>query len=73
MTPKAFADALERLGVPRQKEAALFLKVSRSRISDFRNGNRKIPPYIEASLQAHLLLSDEQVTTLKQLRHVIQS
>ena len=71
MTPKAFADALERLGVPLQKEAALFLKVSQSRISDYRNGSRKVPPYIEASLQAHLLLSEEQLATLKQLRGVI--
>jgi len=71
MSPQAFADALERLGVPKQKEASLFLKVTQSRISDYRTGNRKVPAYIEASLQAHLLLSREQISTLKQLRGVV--
>ncbi|MCW7552144.1 hypothetical protein NX722_05685 [Endozoicomonas gorgoniicola] len=70
MTPKAFSDALERLGVPKQKEAAAFLRVAQSKVSDYRSGKRTVPGYIEAGLQAHLLLSPEQLATLRQLRGV---
>ena len=70
MTPQAFTEALERLNIARQKEAAAFLCVAQSRISDYRSGKRTIPDYIEASLQAHLLLPPEQLATLRQLRGV---
>ncbi|WP_257284538.1 hypothetical protein [Endozoicomonas sp. SESOKO1] len=70
MTPKAFADALIRLGVSRQRDASAFLCVSQSRISEFRNGKREVPEYIEASIQAHLMLSEAQLLTLKQLRGI---
>ncbi|USE39115.1 hypothetical protein [Endozoicomonas sp. SCSIO W0465] len=70
MTPKAFADALIRLGVSRQKDAGAFLCVSQSRVSEYRNGKREIPEYIEASIQAHLMLSEDQLTTLKKLRGI---
>lgn len=69
MTPQAFSEALERLNASRQVEAAKLLGITQSRVSEYRNG-KKIPAYVEASIQAHLLLSEENLNTIKQLRGI---
>lgn len=71
MTCEEFNEALERLALQKQREVAGFLGISGSKASEYRNGTRPVPRYIAISLQAHLLLSGEQISTLKQLRGVV--
>lgn len=70
MTCEEFNEALARLALHKQREIAGFLGISGSKATEYRNGKRAVPKYIALSLQAHLLLSDKQVSTLKQLRGV---
>ena len=70
MTTEGFNEALDRLALSRQQDIADFLGISASKASEYRNGKRSVPRYIAVSLQAHLLLSGEQLNTLKQLRGV---
>ena len=70
MTREEFNEALERLALHKQREIAGFLGISGSKATEYRNGNRAIPRYVAISLQAHLLLSAEQLATLRQLRGV---
>ena len=70
MTTEQFNEALARLALTKQREIAAFLGISPSKATEYKNGSRAVPKYVAVSLQGHLLLSDEQVQTLKQLRGV---
>jgi predicted transcriptional regulator len=70
VTTDSFNEALERLALSRQRDIAAFLGISGSKATEYKNGKRSVPKYIAVSLQAHLLLSGEQLNTLKQLRGV---
>ena len=71
MTTDEFNKALERLVLHKQRDIAAFLGISASKATEYRNGTRPVPRYIATSVQAHLLLSAEQIITLKQLRGVV--
>ena len=70
MTSEQFNEALDRLALHKQREIAGFLGISPSKATEYKNGKRSVPKYIAISLQAHLLLSAEQLATLRQLRGV---
>lgn len=62
MTPEAFEAATGLAPL----ECAALLCVSPGKWYDWRRGDRKVPPYIAASMRAHLLLHERGVT-LRQL------
>ena len=67
MLPQEFTQALETMGIRTQQDASHLLGISRSKVGEYKNGSRKIPAYIAASVRAHLLLTDEQRSTLMKL------
>ena len=71
MTSEEFNQALEHLVLHKQREIAGFLGISGSKATEYKNGKRSVPKYIAISLQAHLLLTDDQLVTLKQLRGIL--
>ncbi len=44
------------------------LRVDRGLYSKYRNGTRTVPRYIQASIEAHMLLTDEQFNKLLEKR-----
>ena len=70
MTTEEFNEALDRLALSKQREIAAFLGISPSKATEYKNGNRAVPRYVAFSLQGHLLLPDEHIQALKQLRGV---
>ncbi len=68
MTTEEFNKALERLALHKQREIAAFFGISPSKATEYKKGSRPVPRYVAISVQGHLLLSSDQVSTLKQLR-----
>lgn len=62
MKPKCFEESVGLTG----PQCAVLLRVSVGKWYDWRRGDRKVPPYIAASMRAHLLLHERGVT-LRQL------
>lgn len=52
MTPKCFEESVGLTG----PQCAVLLRVSAGKWYDWRRGDRKVPPYIEASMKAYLML-----------------
>ncbi len=71
MTKEEFNEAMDRLSLTKQKDIADFFGISRSKAGEYKNGSRSVPKYVAISVQGHLLLSSEQISTLKQLRGVV--
>ena len=69
MTPEQFEIARKRLNMD-FAAMALLLGVARPRMCEYANGKRPIPGYVEASINAHLLLPDEDLELLKKMRKV---
>ncbi len=58
---------MERSGLKR-KEAAAFLAIAPSKLSEYLNGKRKIPSYIHSHLLTLLSLSDKKLAALVRKR-----
>ena len=69
MTPEQFEIARKRLDLD-FTAMALLLGVAKPRMCEYANGKRPIPGYVEASINAHLLLADDDLDLLKKMRKV---